>query len=73
MSGLKTTPMIGECPFCGMSARLPHETQAACIAALHAEIGRTKDILAALKPAGTRERTGHREEPGAVQADRDLL
>ncbi len=43
----------------GMPARfaawrrtVPHETQAACIEALQSEIGRVRDILAALRPAG---------------------
>jgi hypothetical protein len=31
---------------------VPHETQAGCIAALHSEIGRVRDILSTLKPAG---------------------
>jgi hypothetical protein len=35
-----------------VAAPVPHETQAGCIAALHSEIGRVRDILAALKPAG---------------------
>ena len=33
------------CPFCGMATDLPHESQAGCIAALHAEIRRTRQIL----------------------------
>jgi hypothetical protein len=47
--------MGGTCPFCGMASQTPHETQAACIAALHAEIGRTKDVLVRLKSAHTLE------------------
>ena len=33
------------CPFCGMATDLPHESQESCIAALHAEIARTRRIL----------------------------
>ena len=33
------------CPFCGMATDLPHESQESCIAALHAEILRTRKIL----------------------------
>jgi hypothetical protein len=51
MSGTMKVP-AGACPFCGVAAPVPHETQAACIAALHSEIGRMRDILATLKPAG---------------------
>ena len=48
MSGLPA----GTCPFCGVPAPVPHETQEACIAALHGEIGRMRRILATLRPAG---------------------
>jgi hypothetical protein len=33
------------CPFCGMATELPHESQEVCIAALHDEIRRTRQIL----------------------------
>lgn len=33
------------CPFCGMATDVPHESQEGCIAALHAEIARTRQIL----------------------------
>lgn len=33
------------CPFCGLATNSPHETQAACIEALHAEISRVRDIV----------------------------
>jgi hypothetical protein len=46
---------IGGCPFCGVPSQVPHESQEGCIAALHAEIGRMRGILAHLKPAGVRE------------------
>ena len=51
MSG-KPKVLAGACPFCGVATPVPHETQAACIAALHSEIGRVRHILAALRPAG---------------------
>jgi hypothetical protein len=33
------------CPFCGVSADVPHESQEGCIQALHAEIARMRQIL----------------------------
>jgi hypothetical protein len=53
MSALpKVPPALRSCPFCGVATEVPHETQAGCIAALHNEIGRTRDLLATLKPTG---------------------
>ena len=51
---LKDSSPIRSCPFCGVTSGAPHETQEGCIAALHTEIGRMRDILANLKPAGVR-------------------
>jgi hypothetical protein len=33
------------CPFCGLPANVPHETQAGCIEALQAEIERTRQVI----------------------------
>ena len=33
------------CPFCGLASDVPHETQAACIEALQAEISRMRAIV----------------------------
>jgi hypothetical protein len=33
------------CPFCGVLIDLPHETQEACIAALHIEIARMREMV----------------------------
>ena len=33
------------CPFCGVLTDLPHETQEACISALHAEIARVRAVV----------------------------
>ena len=33
------------CPFCGVVGDVAHETQAACISALQAEIDRTRRVL----------------------------
>ena len=54
MSGLPKVPSapLRSCPFCGVATEVPHETQVGCIAALHSEIGRMRDILATLRPAG---------------------
>jgi hypothetical protein len=44
------------CPFCGLATESPHEAQGACIAALHAEISRVRQIVARMRydepPAG---------------------
>lgn len=33
------------CPFCGVAADAPHDTQEGCIEALHAEIARMRSVL----------------------------
>lgn len=38
------------CPFCGVVADAPHETQGACIEALNAEIGRMRTLLHQVRP-----------------------
>jgi hypothetical protein len=43
--------MLMSCPFCGTGADLPHETQEACIAALHSEISRVRLLMERLRPA----------------------
>lgn len=37
------------CPFCGLATELLHETQAACIDALHAEISRVREMVGRIK------------------------
>lgn len=45
-----TVPAQGKvCRFCGLSTDVPHETQQACIGALHAEIARMKELLEHIK------------------------
>ena len=63
MSGKSRPSGPGACPFCGVAAAVPHETQAGCIAALHSEIGRMRDILAALRPAGADPQDGSHDPP----------
>ncbi len=38
------------CPFCGLVADVPHETQQGCIDALHAEIARVRELLDSVTP-----------------------
>jgi hypothetical protein len=38
------------CPFCGVATEVPHETQEGCIAALHTEIVRMRDVLGNMGP-----------------------
>ena len=66
MSGKPRVPGAGACPFCGVAAQVPHETQAGCIAALHSEIDRMRDILATLRPAGAEPAKGQDDLPPAV-------
>jgi hypothetical protein len=33
------------CPFCGVPTDLPHDTQEACISALHTEIARMREMV----------------------------
>ncbi len=40
-----------ECPFCGIVTEAPHESQQACIDALHAEIDRVKLVVDCLQSA----------------------
>ena len=47
------------CPFCGLATESAHETQAACIEALHAEISRVREIV---------EKRKEPEEPSAPPA-----
>lgn len=56
MTGLPEAPLdVRTCPFCGMATVVPHETQEGCIAALNAEISRMRELLAHLRPTGSRE------------------
>jgi hypothetical protein len=53
MSALPKAPTpANPCPFCGVVAGVPHETQEGCIAALNTEIAQMRGLLANLKPAG---------------------
>jgi hypothetical protein len=70
MSGFPKAPLsVGGCPFCGVAADVPHESQEGCIAALHAEIGRMRGILANLRPAGLPDPVAEDEsrQPAAVR------
>ena len=50
------------CPFCGVATDVRHETQQACIAALHAEIARTRRIIDSVTDS---------RPPGSEQEERD--
>ena len=45
------TPVVTSCPFCGGVTDIPHESQEACIAALQAEIARTREIVQRVRTA----------------------
>jgi hypothetical protein len=66
MSGMP--PHVRVCPFCGVATDVAHESQEGCIAALHEEIHRMRDILATLKPAGARSaEEDNGDHPSAVR------
>ncbi len=44
------------CPFCGLASESPHETQAACIEALHVEISRVREVVDKIKEEEPRAR-----------------
>jgi len=71
MSGFPNVPFHGgPCPFCGVATQSPHESQERCIAALHAEIGRMRDILATLKPTGgpaIPSEADHEQKPTSIR------
>jgi hypothetical protein len=41
---------MANCPFCGVAAEAPHETQEACIAALNVEIARMRELIERVHP-----------------------
>ena len=41
------------CPFCGLGTDVPHETQEGCIAALHGEIARMRQVLDRVRSVGS--------------------
>lgn len=41
---------MSNCPFCGVVADAPHETQEACIAALNVEIARMRELIGRVHP-----------------------
>ena len=54
---------VGICPFCGLAADVSHETQEGCIAALHEEIARMRNILANARPTRTPQEPDDRDSP----------
>jgi hypothetical protein len=40
---------VTACPFCGVATEVPHEKQELCIAALHVEIARMRDLVRRVK------------------------
>ncbi len=40
---------VTACPFCGVATDVPHEKQELCIAALHDEIARMRDLVRRVK------------------------
>jgi hypothetical protein len=59
------------CPYCGVSTDVAHETQEACIAALRAEISRVREILNHVRSAAVPRPVEIREDDEADPAPRD--
>ena len=59
--------MLMSCPFCGTGTNLPHETQEACIAALHSEISHIRPIVERLRPPAFAEASA-RQVPAFAEA-----
>jgi hypothetical protein len=55
--------IVTSCPFCGVGTDLPHETQEACIAALHAEVVRMRQVVDRLNRAPSETHPGAPPEP----------
>jgi hypothetical protein len=55
--------MVMSCPFCGTGTDLPHETQEACIAALHSEISRIRQVV------GRLNRPAFADAPARLESD----
>ena len=60
--------MLMSCPFCGTGTNLPHETQEACIAALHSEISHIRPIVERLRPSAFAEAAA-RQAPDDISGD----
>jgi hypothetical protein len=60
------------CPYCGVSSDVAHETQEACIDALRAEIRRMRDVLNHVRSAavpGSLDSEEHEHEPDPAARD----
>ncbi len=62
---------LASCPFCGVGVDLPHETQEACITALHGEISRMRDLVDRLRIQPAPEVSGDdpNPEPSVSQSE----
>jgi hypothetical protein len=63
--------MVMSCPFCGTGTDLPHETQEACIAALHSEISRIRQVVGRLNGPAFADASA-RQAPASAQASARL-
>jgi hypothetical protein len=65
---MEVKSMTVPCPFCGVSNNVPHETQEACIAALHNEIALIRAIAGHVRsledePERPERAPGHPADP----------
>ena len=55
---------MSNCPFCGVTTDVPHETQEACIQALQAEIARVRSVLDHVYSVAVPDAVTDDDEPG---------
>ena len=60
---------MSTCPFCGVVAEAPHETQEVCIEALHAEIARVRAVLDRVHSAAVPGPAAEEESDADADAD----
>lgn len=61
--------MLNSCLFCGAGTDLPHETQVACIAALHTEISRMRHVVERLNAPASAEASARQASPTDISGD----
>jgi hypothetical protein len=62
--------LVTSWPFCGVGTNRPHETQEACIAALHGEIARMRQVVSRLSVLAGGEVSGDDPNPPGPGEDR---
>ncbi len=61
--------MLNSYHFCGAGTDLPHETQVACIAALHSEISRMRHVVERLNAPASADASARPASPTDISGD----